>query len=749
MRIQSATRLPVPREGELLGWPHLPTHLILALILGASFLSWALAHTSPRWVSNTLLLWLLYLSVFWWSARLPSLFYRDLVQAGATIAVMMSLYLLLGQLAFAVIPWDGDRLVAGIDQWLGAGSSPVVFLGRLLASGSVEFWAVVYAFFIPYLYLSIFLCLLGRPDEERPLFISALAMTYAVSFVGYLLIPSRGPIVFLQHDFSSPLEGGYFLQLVVDSVARSGGDHGAFPSLHVGAAWFLCLFDLRRGQLRGMLYVPLVLGIAGATLVLRYHYLTDLIAGFLIATAAVLAAERIYRWPRPCPSIGANLWRRFLGCYFGGIQVRGGGRLPKETPILLLSNHSNAFIDPLILRVAFRRWIRLTAKAALLGNPLFAALMRLWGVIPLARPQDQSIADRRSHNQRAFDHCFQALDRGEILCLFPEGESHSEPSLKPLKSGAARLALDYRARSSRGWELLVVPVGLFYEAKERFGSRVLVEVGEPFSLAAWVEEHQTTEAGELTNEFDRRLRDLTLNFQDERSARLLPWVSELYLNHECDPAPLDQAWCLPGQFVSVTRDFIGGYHSLADRAEVRELEMRAEALRSRCEQSGIGMEELNLPMHPGKVLLFLVRELEMLFLGSLLFVLGSVLNLVPLVLTLLLVPLLSKDRDHWATNYLFLGTGLVGLWLVVASCLLAKVSLAAAACLPPISLFSGYFALRFLQRVRRALKRARSFLLFLLRPGLKEQLLGQSRAIAQEIERLAVEPATISETRGY
>ena len=76
------------------------------------------------------------------------------------------------------------------------------------------------------------------------------------------------------------------------SVDALGGPHGAFPSLHVGASVLALTFDLRYGdRLRGLVYVPLVLLIALATLVLRYHYVVDLVVGAALGPGA-LAASR-------------------------------------------------------------------------------------------------------------------------------------------------------------------------------------------------------------------------------------------------------------------------------------------------------------------------------------------------------------------------------------------------------------------------------------------------------------------------
>ena len=69
-------------------------------------------------------------------------------------------------------------------------------------------------------------------------------------------------------------------------------------------------------------------------------------------------------------------------------------------------------------------------------------------------------------------------ERGGVLALFPEGVSHDEPRLMPLKSGAARIAL---GAASEG-PVTVVPAGLTYEARDIFRSGALLRVAEPFTV---------------------------------------------------------------------------------------------------------------------------------------------------------------------------------------------------------------------------------------------------------------------------
>ena len=105
-------------------------------------------------------------------------------------------------------------------------------------------------------------------------------------------VPACGPVVQMAGDFTVPINGGPFHQVIVRSVQQVGGPHGAFPSLHLGASLFATLFDLRhRNPLRALIYFPLVAMIALATLVLRYHYAVDLVAALALAHVATHVAR--------------------------------------------------------------------------------------------------------------------------------------------------------------------------------------------------------------------------------------------------------------------------------------------------------------------------------------------------------------------------------------------------------------------------------------------------------------------------
>ena len=111
------------------------------------------------------------------------------------------------------------------------------------------------------------------------------------------------------------------------------------------------------------------------------------------------------------------------------------------------------------------------------------------GVIPVYRSIDAVTGD---HNVSAFATSHTLLRNGGMVAVFPEGISHDEVSLQPLKTGAARIALE-AAAAAGAEDLVTVAVGLVYDAKARFRSCALVRVGQPVKVADWAEAYRRDE----------------------------------------------------------------------------------------------------------------------------------------------------------------------------------------------------------------------------------------------------------------
>src|SRR4051812_20959488 len=149
-----------------------------------------------------------------------------------------------------------------------------------------------------------------------------------------------------------------------------------------------------------------------------------------------------------------------LRWYYAEISVQGAARAPRAGPLLVVANHPNALIDPLLVGTTLPRRVLLTAKATLFENAALSALLHAVGVVPLRRAKDEEGSGQgessRSRNAEAFRAVTGALRDGGAVLIFPEGISHDAPAIAPLRSGAARIVLQAHAEGVRGIQLLAV-----------------------------------------------------------------------------------------------------------------------------------------------------------------------------------------------------------------------------------------------------------------------------------------------------
>lgn len=218
--------------------------------------------------------------------------------------------------------------------------------------------------------------------------------------------------------------------------------------------------------------------------------------------------------------------RLVLRVFYRRIEASGLARIPASGPTILVLNHPNGLMDPLLLLCLSPRPVAFLAKSPLFSMPFVSLFVKAFDSIPVYRPQDPDADVRR--NRETFAKARDLLRRGGVLALFPEGVSHDEPRLMPLKSGAARIAL---GAASEG-PVTVVPAGLTYEARDLFRSAALLRVAEPFT----VEPIPLDEKGEpprtavkaLTGRLRVALEEATLQADDQATLDLAAAAESLF-----------------------------------------------------------------------------------------------------------------------------------------------------------------------------------------------------------------------------
>lgn len=182
--------------------------------------------------------------------------------------------------------------------------------------------------------------------------------------------------------------------------------------------------------------------------------------------------------------------------YYPKIQFTGVDQIPSDGPILFCANHPNSLIDPVLIGITAKRPVSFMAKAPLFRTPILGPIMHALGMVPAYRGRDDSSQVKK--NQKSLDRVIQGLQSGRAMGIFPEGVSTDLRQLRLVRGGAARIALG--AFEGGVEDLVIIPLGINYERKERLGSKVWINVGEPIQLQSFVDSTRSNEEKGITED---------------------------------------------------------------------------------------------------------------------------------------------------------------------------------------------------------------------------------------------------------
>jgi 1-acyl-sn-glycerol-3-phosphate acyltransferase len=431
-----------------------------------------------------------------------------------------------------------------------------------------------------------------------------------------------------------------------------------------------------------------------------------------------------------------------IGVFFRRIEVEGIENVPQTGPVLLLPNHPNALVDALVILMQLKRPVSLTAKSTLADNVVLRFFIRVSKVILLHRKQDTELGADRSRNVRSLEECRRRLAQGAAICLFPEGQSHSDPFLRPFRWGAARIALEFTQSRVSSETLKIIPVGLNFLHKDRFRSDVWVRFGEPVDVSQWVLDHPQGSPTELTEEIERRVRDLTLNFERRRDSVLMDWAAELLATGGHPPVPIGQEKEAVSSHLSLVRLIRDGYENLKGKKAIEIEELRFRIIRYRLElrRLGIAPAEVYILMTAWRAVFFVIQETTVLLVGLPIATWGVINHLLPALIVRGVAKKLTIEKDQWASNTVFPAVIVFPFFYIIQMTL-------AWLCLSPVLAstymvglpISGYIAVRYRDRAGGTLQRSRTFIQFLFKPYLQAHLANEGKQIIREIQMLGEE----------
>jgi 1-acyl-sn-glycerol-3-phosphate acyltransferase len=415
------------------------------------------------------------------------------------------------------------------------------------------------------------------------------------------------------------------------------------------------------------------------------------------------------------------------------VDVIGAERIPRAGPLIVAANHHNALVDGVLLLATLPRRLVSVAKAPLFSNPLIGPFLRLIGALPVHRRQDGGTDPAR--NDRLFAASTATLRGGDAILIFPEGVSQPEPSLMPLRTGAARMLL--AAEADAVGPVTLLPVGLMFHEPGTFRTGwALIAVGEPVETAdqvALARSQPEEAARRLTDRLGEALRGLIAEVDDRETLRLVEHAERLWRQERDGGAPRDAAASADWRRRATRAHRYLIHHDPAGIAILRGL---VERYAKDVEAASLGTAVGLRPPGARVVLPYAMRQLAIL-LGGLPFALwGLASHAVPYWLTWAASRLLRPEPDVEATYKLVAGVIMYPLAWIVEGWLLWRWAGGW-----PLAVFAlllipgGFFALAWSERLRRLYRESRALLRLLVDRDLGRHLGGRRRAILDEMER--------------
>jgi acyl-[acyl-carrier-protein]-phospholipid O-acyltransferase / long-chain-fatty-acid--[acyl-carrier-protein] ligase len=192
-----------------------------------------------------------------------------------------------------------------------------------------------------------------------------------------------------------------------------------------------------------------------------FHDLLHWTPSHILAALGVLTlvATVYIAWLVPAPLVRLIVWT--IAHVFFKIRIVGADNIPKKGSALIVSNHVS-YADAILIGCATPRFIRFLMWQPLYESKWLNPFCRLFYAIPIPQHSRESL--------RALRNARTELEKGSLVCIFPEGEITRTSHVKPFERG-----VDVITRGLVGTP--VIPIYL----DGLWGHALSLKGGKPFS----------------------------------------------------------------------------------------------------------------------------------------------------------------------------------------------------------------------------------------------------------------------------
>lgn len=194
----------------------------------------------------------------------------------------------------------------------------------------------------------------------------------------------------------------------------------------------------------------------------------------------------------------ANL---IIRLYYRKFYIHGLDQIPNDKPLLIVSNHPNGFLEPIVMACLFPIDLHFLVRGDLFENKALRWLLVSTNQVPIYRFKDGIAALR--NNQKTIEKTIEVLKQNKAVIIFAEGSTDAAWHVRELKKGMARMAFQC-LDGSPDLDLHILPIGVTFQELDQPGTDVILNAGQAFSVKPFY----TKNAKEAKDKMDQ-LTDFT------------------------------------------------------------------------------------------------------------------------------------------------------------------------------------------------------------------------------------------------
>jgi membrane-associated phospholipid phosphatase len=243
-----------------------------------------------------------------WPFRAPRRFIRPFLSTCRDWLPFVSVVIIyenIQVLVTEVVPGTKDRVMMDVDRAI-FGVDPTLWIERFATPVLTDYLTFAYLmyFLLP---ISVLTYLYIRERTVYRQFMMATVVSFVLTFIGYILVPTEGPIMFMPGAYHAPLKGILYDPMSASWDTMRSMTRDCFPSHHtiIGILSVYYALRIRDRRWRPFVMAVVILGISLiiSAFYLRYHWAVDIFAGFVVAGISIWVGNNMDRWWRK-----AMLW---------------------------------------------------------------------------------------------------------------------------------------------------------------------------------------------------------------------------------------------------------------------------------------------------------------------------------------------------------------------------------------------------------------------------------------------------------